>query len=154
MSFTGKTHSFLNVTLSNDGFFPDLSLGDFQRVYRIPAEYHADMVKEHLRLAMVAINVSLAERKDEWISGGFESLAAVSDQELDGQKLLVMHYQQAVYCRAKASLLQAFATMNRRESAENLAKEAPETEQKYLSLSVRAVRRLLGQATGITAVLL
>jgi len=62
-------------------------------------------------------------------------------------------YKRAEYCRAKAYLLQQFATVNRRESAENLAKEAPATEAQFLAFSQQAVRLLQGRGR-ITAVLL
>ncbi|MDG9666735.1 head completion/stabilization protein [Hahella sp. CR1] len=154
MSFSGKSNAVIEATLTNDGFFPDLSLSEFQRVYRIPAEYHGDMVAAHVRQAMLDINFSLAMRKAEWLSSGVASLAEANGEQLDGHNVLVLYYLRAVSCRAKASLLNAFATMNRRAQAENLAKESDEAEQSLLSDSVRALRRLLGAATGITAELL
>lgn len=58
---------------------------------------------------------------------------------------MVVSYKRAVYCRAKAYLLGQFATFIRRESAENLAKEAPSTRESLLSFSQQAVRLIQGR---------
>lgn len=154
MSFTGKSEVFLNTQIDNDGFFPDLNLGDLQRVYRIPTEYTPQMIETHLRLAMSDCNSQLAVKRFEWKELGFNSLQAVADQEVGIDVMFVEQYKRAVYMRAKGLLLGQFATMNRREQAENLAKESDETYQECLAHSGRAIRRLLGLTENISVALL
>lgn len=154
MSFTGKSQAFMDTSLVNDGFFPDISLGELQQVYRVPAEYKQELVEHHTRLAMADCNEQLAVKKAEWQLLGHESLADVSNQELGGQRAKVDQYKRAVFCRAMGLMVLAFATLNRREQAENLAKESPDTFQDYMAESGRAIRRLLGVTENVTVELL
>ena len=58
--------------IANDGFFPELSLRTFLGLYRLPGEYAADLVADHLTLAVVWANRQLeawkAARKGEGCS--------------------------------------------------------------------------------------
>ena len=154
MSFTGKPETFLNTTLANDGFFPDVNLGDFQRLYRVPAEYKQALVEHHLRIAMADCNRSLATQKTLWVMAGHNSLAQVNDATLGGVNEMVTQYQRAVFCRGMGLLVRAFTSLNRREQAENLAKEGVDVVQDYFAESLHAVRRLKGIGENITVELL
>lgn len=156
MSFvgSGRTETFLNSTIKNDGFFPDLKLGDFQLVYRVPGEYKQELIEEHLRIAMGDCNLMLAEKVQEWVLNGAVTLADTTDVFVGGKNVKVMQYERAVFCRAMALLVRAFATLNRRTEAENLAKEGESTKDDYFTQANRAIRRLLGQPENITAELL
>jgi len=153
MSFTGKSESFLNKTISNDGFFPDLNLGEFQKVYRVPAEYTQDLVEQKLRLSISDCNLQLAVQKVDWIQQGVTKLEDM-DTAIGGFPVMVEQYKSAVYSRAKGLLLMEFPTFNRREQAENEAKESPGNLQYYLAQSGRAVRRLLGLPENVSVELL
>jgi hypothetical protein len=154
MSFTGKSESYLQTILENNGFFPALSLGDLQRLYRVPAEYHQEKVEHHLRLAMLDVNDDLLEKQEAWQTEGHENLANVSDKTIGGENILVEHYRRAVFCRATASLFQEFTTINRREVGEHQAKESDSTAQQYQAQADRALRSLRGVKTNITVELL
>lgn len=147
MSFSGN---ILNETtgdsLINDGFFPDLSLDEFLRDYRLPGDYAAEMVKSHVALAMIDVNNNLEDWRLDQETAGFTTLADIPAPQIDGVSTLVRLYRRAVFCRAKAELLMQFATVTRREAGENSAKEAPETEDLFLQYSVHAQRRLMGKA--------
>lgn len=154
MSFTGKTDSYLEITLENNGFFPDLSLGNFQRLYRVPTEYHQEKVEHHLRLAMLDTNEDLFDQQDAWMTDGHATLGAVSAETLGGENVLVEQYRRAVFCRATANLFGEFATVTRREIGENQAKESDSTAKMYRAQADRALRHLQGRKTTITAELI
>ena len=154
MSFTGKPDTYLNSVIVNDGFFPNISLGELQRFYRVPAEYRQEVVEHHTRLAVSDCNAQLAVRKAEWLELGNNTLEQVNTAEIGGQVALVEQYKRAVFCRAVGLLLMAFATINRREQAENLAKESDDTNQYFLAQSGRAIRRLLGLTENVSVELL
>lgn len=151
MAFTGKTQSFLDVVVANNGFFPALNLGDLQRIYRVPAELAKETVEHQVKLAINLTNDSLIKQQSTWQAAGHGDLAAV--QEAEGKDLNT-YYTTAVYCRAKAELLQDFQTFSRRKTAENMAKDGEESYRALLVDSNRAVRRLKGINTNITARLL
>lgn len=152
-SFSGNPTTFVEQTIENDGFWPNLSVSEFQKGYRLPAEYLVDMLVTDLTTAMIEVNSDLVKRKAKWQSEGVSAVESADPIVLPERKLRVALYKRAVYCRAKASLLTQFATVNRRDSAENIGKELPERGETFLEFSQQAVRGLQGRGR-ITAALL
>lgn len=153
MSFSGKPTTFVDRPIPNDGFWPDLALAEFQAAYRLPAEFLTELLAEGVTQAMGEVNRDLAKRKAAWQAAGISNVEAADPLVLQERTFYAATYKRAVYCRAKAFLLQQFATVNRRDSAENLGKEAPEQHEVFLSYSQQAVRLIQGRGR-ITAVLL
>jgi hypothetical protein len=153
MSFSGKPTTFVEQAIENDGFWPDLSVAEFQKGYRLPAEYLVDMLVTDLTMAMIEVNHDLAKRKSQWQNVGVTTVESADTTVLPERTFHVATYKRAVYCRAKASLLTQFATVTRRESAENTGKELPERGETFLEFSQQAVRSLQGRGR-ITAALL
>jgi hypothetical protein len=153
MSFSGKPTTLVERAIPNDGFWPDLGVSEFQTGYRLPAEYVVDLLADGITNAMGEVNRDLAKRKAAWQAAGISNVETADTQVLPERTFYAATYKRAVYCRAKAYLLQQFATVNRRESAENLAKESTETHEVFLSFSQQAVRLIQGRGR-ITAVLL
>lgn len=153
-SFTGKPEAFLNTEITNDGFYPDIKLGELQRFYRVPAEYKQEVIEHHTRLAISDCNEQLAAKKAEWIAQGYDTLAMTSALEVGDVLTNIEQYKRAVFCRTVGLLVMAFATLNRREVAENQAKESDDTIQYFLAQSGRAIRRLLGLTENVSVELL
>ncbi|WKW33180.1 head completion/stabilization protein [Pseudomonas viridiflava] len=153
MSFSGKPTTFVEQAIENDGFWPDLSVTEFQKGYRLPAEYLVDMLAADLNMAMVEVNTDLAKLKARWQAAGVSNVETADTTVLPERTFQAATYKRAVYSRAKASLLTQFATVNRRESAENIGKELPERSETFLAFSQAAVRSLQGRGR-ITAALL
>ncbi|MGJ0515166.1 MAG: head completion/stabilization protein [Methylomicrobium sp.] len=142
MSLTGKPALTTSAALANDGFWPDVALGDLLSKYRVPAEYADETIKTGVMLSMVRVNKKLAKVETAIIALGYVTLQAYCDaniQQIAGEDVLILQYRHAVFCRAKAFLLRQFPTVNRRPVAENEAKEAPETEQYWLDQSQAAI---------------
>lgn len=153
-SFTGKTSTFLNLEITNDGFYPDIKLGELQRFYRVPTEHKNDVIEHHIRLAISDCNHQLAVQKAKWRAQGFTMLEQVDAAMIGDELANVEQYKRAVFCRTVGLLVMAFATMNRREVAENQAKESEDTIQYFLAQSGRAIRRLLGLTENVSVELL
>ncbi|POD29697.1 head protein [Pseudomonas syringae pv. syringae] len=153
MSFSGKPTTFVEQAIENDGFWPDLSVTEFQKGYRLPAEYLVEMLAADLNMAMVEVNTDLAKLKARWQGAGVSNVESADTTILPERTFQAATYKRAVYSRAKASLLTQFATVNRREGAENVGKELPERSETFLAFSQAAVRSLQGRGR-ITAALL
>ncbi|MEB0090062.1 head completion/stabilization protein [Pseudomonas sp. CCI4.2] len=153
MSFSGRPTTLIDQPIANDGFWPDLDVAEFQRGYRLPAEYLVELLVDGITLAMGEINLDLCRRQLRWQALGIDTLATADLVLLPRRELMVLSYKRAVYCRAKSYLLAQFVTVVRRESAENLAKEAPDTAAAFLAFSQQAVRLIQGRSR-ITAELL
>jgi hypothetical protein len=154
MGFSGNpTSSAVPQQIENDGFWPDLDLGNFQRTHRLPADRLVDLQVTELTLAMGAVNTDLARKKTQWQSAGVSNVESADSTVLPERTYIAELYRQAVYYRAKAELLPQYATATRRETAENTGKEAPESSANLLARSQQAIRALQGRGR-ITAVLL
>ncbi|WP_339538378.1 head completion/stabilization protein [Pseudomonas sp. RA_15y_Pfl2_54] len=153
MSFSGNPTTFVEQAIENDGFWPNLSVSEFQKGYRLPAEYLVEMLVTDLNTAMIEVNRDLVKRKSQWQKVGVTTVESADTTVLPERTFHAATYKRAVYCRAKASLLTQFATVSRRESAENIGKELPERGETFLEFSQQAVRVLQGRGR-ITAVLL
>ena len=153
MSFSGNPTTFVEQRIENDGFWPDLSLTEFQKAYRLPGEYLVETLVVGLISAMTEVNADLAKCKDKWQIAGVTSVKSADPMVLPERTFQAATYKRAVYCRAKASLLPQFVTIIRRDSAENLGKESPDRPETFLAFSQQAVRSLQGRGR-ITAALL
>lgn len=152
MSFSGKPTTVVEQTIENNGFWPDLSLAEYQKAYRLPGEYLSEVLVTQLELAMGDVNTDLARLMASWQGLGVTEVATADSLLLPERAYKVKLYKRAVYCRAKATALTDFATVTRREVAENTGKEAPERADTYLAFSQQAVRALQGRSR-ITAAL-
>ncbi len=153
MSFSGKPTTLVELAIENDGFWPNLDVAEFQKGYRLPAEYLVELLTAELTTAMTEVNRDLAKLKARWQGLGVLSVESADTRVLPERTFQAATYKRAVYCRAKASLLPQFVTIVRRESAENLGKELPDRPETFLAFSQQAVRSLQGRGR-ITAALL
>ncbi|AZC59944.1 putative head completion/stabilization protein [Pseudomonas chlororaphis subsp. piscium] len=153
MSFSGRTNTVVDQTIENNGFWPDLSLAEFQKAYRLPGELLTELLVTHLNMAMYAVNRDLQRLATSWQSLGVTNVATADPLLLPERSHQVNLYKRAAYCRAKGTVLTDFATVTRREVAENTGKEAPERAEQFLEFSQQAVRALQGRSR-ITAALL
>lgn len=146
MSFSGKSATVVEQTIENNGFWPDLSLAEYQKAYRLPGEYLSEVLVTQLELAIAEVNQDLRKLAKSWQSLGITEVATADPLLLEERAFKVKLYKRAVYCRAKATALTDFATVTRREVAENTGKEAPERADQYLAFSQQAIRALQGRS--------
>ena len=153
MSFSGKPTTLVELAIENDGFWPNLDVAEFQKGYRLPAEYLVELLTAELTMAMAEVNRDLATCKTRWQNQGVTCLESADPMVLPERTFQAATYKRAVYCRAKASLLTQFVTIIRRDSADNLGKELSDRPETFLAFSQQAVRSLQGRGR-ITAALL
>lgn len=146
MSFSGKPTTLIDQLITNDGFWPDLDLAEFQRGYRLPAEFLVELLVDGITQAIGEVNMDLAKRKADWQAVGIHNVANADPMLLAERTFMAASYKRAVYCRAKAYLLAQFATVNRRDTATNWAKESPQTHDQFLCFSQQAVRLIQGRS--------
>ncbi|EPL4151281.1 MULTISPECIES: head completion/stabilization protein [Klebsiella pneumoniae complex] len=140
--FSGNPIDFDDARLTNDGFWPDLSVKDFQSQRTIPADIDAATIRQALLTAAGEINDDLVNVADRYQDEGYASAGEVPGIEIDGENLLCARYCKAVYARAKADLMGEFATIGRRES--HPGQESDETRSSLIAESTLAVRRIKG----------
>lgn len=140
--FSGTSIDFDDASLTNDGFWPDLSVKDFQSQRTIPADIDAATIRQALLTAAGEINDDLVKVAAKYQGDGHTSAEAVPGVEIDGENLLCARYRKAVYARAKADLMGEFASIGRRES--HPGQESDETRSSLIAESTLTVRRIKG----------
>jgi hypothetical protein len=144
MSLTGKPDLTTLVTVTNDGFWPDLSLGDLMSKYRIPPEYDDNVIKTGVMLAIVRVNSLLTPVKLAVLAMPYQTfveyVAARQPYAVDGAAVLQLYYENAVSARAKAVLLKQFNSLNRKPGADN--NEGEDGEQYWLDESQTSIKAL------------
>lgn len=140
MSFIAQSPQEENIIISNDGFFPDLSVDEFRDLHRVNSDYGNASIESRIKLAIATINQSLANFKAEKIT--FNTL---ENYESHGNLAATDQYKAAVYYHAKAKLLTDYQTFTRRDIAENTAREGEQTQQDLLALSKQSIRWLNDQ---------
>ncbi|MFB9087287.1 head completion/stabilization protein [Erwinia tracheiphila] len=129
--------------LTNDGFWPDLALDEFQRQRSIPPTIHQDTVKQALLAAVAEINPTLAAFVSRQQRKGYGSASDLPGPQMDGDNAVMAQYKKAVYARAKADLLGEFAAVSRRE--DNTNQDAPQTKASLLAEAALVLRNLKGR---------
>lgn len=141
MTFSGTTNNAPDTTVKNDGWWPDLTLSDFQDLFRFPTEFSSLMVAERIRLGMAWTNRQLRDWRNAQEDAGRGALVLETSEALDEDAILLMYYRRAVFAYAKADLLQNFKTVNRRAEAENEAKEGEDTRRDIYQEAVDAIKK-------------
>jgi len=166
MSFTGNTELSAADPITNDGFWPNVTTGDLLENYHVPGEYAGGVVTTALSMALININIRLADVKAKLVLDGYASLVVYNTarpEAIGGKQVLDEHYKHAVYARAKAGLLMQFPAINKLPQAESRATDSEKMEEYWLNESQAAIaeffRRFLpGQpvfnTTGTFAVLI
>lgn len=131
--------------IQNDGFFTELSLSEFANGYGLPAEMANEIIEQYLLSAMDRINTALELFKSESDANGFNKIEDVVASQLGGISAKVIQYKQAVYSAAKADLLRADISMDRKPNAENKAGTGEELMNHYERQSTRAIANIQGK---------
>ncbi len=127
MSFAGFTDTTQEQTITNDGWFPDIALADFQAAYRVPAEFESETLIRHLALAMAWANRQLATWQAAQETTGVTALGNVSAPAINGESSLVTQYKHAVCCRAKGQLLWEFRPLSQSRSVKSTLDDTDDT---------------------------
>jgi hypothetical protein len=151
MSFTGRDQDYLDKTLTNNGFMPNIKLADFQEQYRVANEYAQSMVEQTLLLAMIEINTRLKAKQTIWMADGIADLQDVPNQPVENG--LITLYLAAVMHWAKGELIRRYPTVTTRKTSDVTSKNSEKIEDWYRSGADQYVRQILGK-TGITCELL
>jgi hypothetical protein len=121
-SFEGS-NEVSTESITNDGFFPAVSIAIFQQSYRLPLDYSVDVITRELIMSIAHTNKELSEWRE---TQAMATLAEVdADKSINGEHLLTHFYLSAVYSHAKAELINNFSTMQRDEGTKNTLEDSP-----------------------------
>lgn len=144
--FNGRTQDYDDTTITNSGFWCDITIDEFQKQRAIPLQIHVEMVKAALIAAMQGINIDLAEVEENYRKSKINSVQEISAQRIDGENYAESLYKKAVFARAKAELLPEFNTLSGREIHQN--REYVAEQKSLLAEATHAIRTLKGKKRG------
>lgn len=144
--FTGNGNQFQNTTITNDGFWPDINAGDFERRRGTPPAQDAERIAYALANAVSACNLELAMLQAKYRSEGIDKAEDIDAlPSIDGKNQVLIQYEAAVFARAKADLLPDFSTVTTRKEGDHLAERALETKHELLAECARIIRNMHGK---------
>jgi hypothetical protein len=102
------TASNAAALISNDGFFPDVDLHVMRDKTRIDGTITDDRLIDATVAAIIHVNDQLREYKSAQFAAGYARLGDVPAIRIHQSSILLAHYLRAVYCTAKADLIERY----------------------------------------------
>lgn len=144
--FTGANDNYQNTTITNDGFWPNLNAGDFERRRGTPSAQDADRIAYALVNSVASVNKQLEVLKAKYQADGIAKAEGITTfPKIDTKNHVVIQYEMAVFARAKADLLPDFATVHQKKEGDHLAERSVETKNELLAESERIIRNMYGK---------
>ncbi|MEY8240002.1 MAG: head completion/stabilization protein [Cycloclasticus sp.] len=128
-------------TLQNNGFFPDVSIADFQNQFYQVSGVDNDKVKYQLIQSIIEINTRLKTLKEKT---ELTTLAETDNETVAGKNVLESVYFRAVFSHAKAKLLPIIVDVMTKDKADSLESNREQLMNEYMGTSNQAIRTLLG----------
>jgi len=90
--------------IPNNSFWPDIDLATFRSVMRVDGTVTPQRLKQVVLTAMAEVNAELYPWRERQELRGYNSLVNVPAEELAGRSVRLHHYENAVWCWARAVL--------------------------------------------------
>lgn len=97
----------LDDIISNDGFFPDMSLTQFRNQYRADGTITTQRLQDALIEGIASVNEELSMFKTQ---SKRDSLEQITAPFINGESVLIYRYKRAVSCLALANLYERYAS--------------------------------------------
>ncbi len=145
-----ETPAPASAPIANDGFLPDIDVASFREVSRIRDAVTAPRARE----ALIGAMISAARDLTPWViarrAEGAATLADVEAPTIDGESILVHAYRRAIFCYAKADLVERYRDVDTTQAGQRRAEDLDETPGELRRDALHAIRDMLG--VGRTAV--
>ena len=142
--FIATSHQPPSGKIVNNGFFPDIEMANFAQVMQIRQQVTPERIEQALRLAMIDVNRRLKKIKENQ-----NSFDAVFTETIGGVSIELLLYNEAVYTRAKAFLLEEFRNYDLTLEGHGQADQAEDSVDDNLCRCTDAIRKLLGYETAM-----
>ncbi|MDR3429675.1 head completion/stabilization protein [Silvimonas sp.] len=132
--------------IPNSGFWPDISTNAARDTLRLDSTVTDTRLKHALVEAMVSTNDELKAYRNGKEAVGLMTLADVPAEQVNGESILLHHYRRAVYCAAKASLLERYRDYDSTASGLKKADALDEQPDQFRRDARWAIRDVLGRS--------
>jgi len=129
--------------IQNDGFLPAIDPDDVCASMRVPESFDPRRV----RASCIGAMLRLAPDLEAWIAekkaAGYSTLEAVPTSRLDGESRLVLLYERAVACHAKAELIERHRDVDQAGGGQRDAAAVDQTPGELRRDAHHALRQIL-----------
>lgn len=144
--FVANSPATTETVITNAVFWPDIDPVTCRSVMRLDQSVTPDRLRHALISAMGEINADLKAWAAEQQLAGSATLAEVPGDQIDGQPVPVSLYTRAVYCFAKAELIERYQDYDSTLSGSRRADDLGRSVDDYRRQGITAIRRLIGVA--------
>lgn len=99
-AFIANTPALIQPPIINNGFWPNLSVQEFEKSHRVDESFDAAKRLTRLEQALRLTNAELHQQYCTWARMSYETLADVPQEEHGDKKILVESYKAAVFAKA------------------------------------------------------
>ncbi|WP_313539784.1 head completion/stabilization protein [Sphingomonas sp.] len=128
--------------IANDGWFPDVDIGDLRKARRIATEMPAERLRDAVREAIIWTNDQLEDWRADQAAASF---AEVPSSTIDGLSRNVVLYQLAVGACAKALLIERQRDVDTTGAGQRKVDDLGDSIGELRRDALQAVRRILGR---------
>ena len=107
--------------IENDGWFPDVKPDLVRAQARLDGTVTVERLRSALLLAMATVNAELADLKTRQLALGIYSLEDMPGPDLVGQRVWLVHYQQAIVSHVQCSLIESYRDFDTTASGDTRA---------------------------------
>ncbi|ABX50078.1 head completion protein [Shewanella baltica OS195] len=109
MSFIAPAPSSAPKTITNSEFWPDIDLAKLREAMRLDGTVTNERLEHSAINAALQTNSDLKDWRIEQQILGFDGLEQVPAEQINGQSIYLQLYLRAVYCLAKANLIERYS---------------------------------------------
>lgn len=133
--------------IENDGFLPAIDPDDVKVAMRVPESFDPRRIRAACIGAMLKLAPDLAAYVAAQRAAGFATLADVPAPRLDGTSSLVLLYERAVACHAKAELIERHRDVDQAGGGQRDAAAVDQTPGELRRDGHHALRQILGRTS-------
>ncbi|UVS95946.1 head completion/stabilization protein [Burkholderia glumae] len=135
------------ATIVNDGWFPDINIGDLRESTKLDGTVTAERLRRAVVEAISTVNADLAQWRSAQVAAGHNDLASVPAPKVDGISIQVSRYERAVYSLTHADITEKYggydSTKSGGQKAENLDETVCQSRRnaRWAMNDIRGIRR-------------
>lgn len=138
------TTSSASFPITNDGFWPDLDGMNVRSSLRIDSSVSDPRLEVAVVNALIQVNNELASIKSGHVANGFNDIAAVPADLVNGVSKFVHLYRRSIYCTVGAEIAERYRSYDSTAEGNRNADELTPSVDEYRRDARFAIRDLLG----------
>ncbi|KZN43990.1 head completion/stabilization protein [Pseudoalteromonas luteoviolacea] len=142
---TPTTAALDEKEITSHEFWPAISLADFRDVMRLDGTVTSERLEHAVVSSVVSVNKELKAWRLTQTANGYSILESVPAEQINDKSELLHLYKRAVYCFAKANLLERYNDFDSTAKGTKDSEELNDTTDAFRRDGRLAIRDILGQ---------